>query len=84
MFTKRNVENAPADPSKSKRQIQLKVEYEEVIYLQQKRNKLLDEVTENDKELDLDLDTYSMAFRALNWQTIKEIELKEDEVHEAF
>ena len=45
---------------------------------------MLDEVTENDKELDLDLDTYSMAFRALNWQTIKDIELKEDEVHEAF
>ena len=44
---------------------------------QQKRNKLLDEVTEQDKELDLDLDTYTMAFRALLWDTIREIELKE-------
>lgn len=72
------------DTETSKRAMQLKVEYQEVIYLQQKRNKLLDEVTAHDKELDMDLDTYSMAFRALLWDTIKEIELKENEVHEAF
>ncbi len=72
------------DDQLSTKQQMLKLEYEEIIYLQQKKNKLLDEVTENDKELDLDLDTYSMAFKALNWECIKEIELKETEVNEAF
>ena len=81
---KQDQEAAGADTETSKRAMQLKLEYQEVIYLQQKRNKLLDEVTEQDKELDLDLDTYTMAFRALLWDTIREIELKEDQVHGAF
>jgi|Transcript_18645 hypothetical protein len=35
-------------------------------------------------ELDIDVDTYSMAFKALHYKSMKQQELNPDEVHSAF
>ena len=61
----------PVDPKKQKRVEQMKLKYEAEIISQKKKQRLLDEVEEKDKELDLDDDTYTMAFRALNWECMK-------------
>jgi type IV secretory pathway component VirB8 len=45
---------------------------------------VLEEVEENSAELDLDQDTYTMAFKALNWESQRQMDLNENEVHEAF
>lgn len=58
----------------------MKLKYEAEIISQKKKQRLLDEVEENDKELDLDDDTYTMAFRALNWECMKQMELNNEEV----
>ena len=42
------------------------------------------EIVETDKKLPLGKDTYAMAFKALNWQVIKELDLSITEVHNAF
>jgi len=34
--------------------------------------------------LDIEVDTYSMGFKALHWDTMKQLGLNEDEVHDAF
>ena len=52
--------------------------------MQKKRNKLLEEVIDNSKILDLDVDTYSMAFHALNYDSMAKMELNPNDVHGAF
>ena len=52
--------------------------------MQKKRKRLLDEVEDNDCELDLDQDTYTMAFKALHWKSMEQMDLKEDDVQDAF
>lgn len=46
--------------------------------------KMLEEVEDENRELDLDEDTYSMAFRALNLKTINQLDLNEEEIMSAF
>lgn len=45
---------------------------------------LLKETLENDSTLDLDDDTYTMAFKALAFQNIEKMELNVNDVHDAF
>lgn len=75
-----SAEQEPVDPKKKKRIEQMKLKYEAVIISQKKKQRLLDEVEKNDKELDLEDDTYTMAFRALNWECMKQMELNNEEV----
>jgi len=49
----------------------MKLKYQERIDVQTKKQALLEEVENLDKELDLDLDTYSMAFKAMHWDSMK-------------
>ena len=37
-----------------------------------------------DAELDLEDDTYTMAFKALNWECMESMDLNNDEVQDAF
>ena len=62
----------------------MKLKYEEEIISQKKKQKLLENIEEKDKELDLDDDTYTMAFRALNYESAHEMDLSNDEVQDAF
>ena len=45
---------------------------------------MLSDVESKDKELDFDDDTYTMAFRALNWGCMKQMGLNNQEVQDAF
>jgi hypothetical protein len=45
---------------------------------------LLAETVEKDKELDIDVDTYSMAFKALHYKSMQQQELNPEDVHDAF
>ena len=51
--------------------------------LQKKKQTLLEEVEENDSKLEMGDDTYTMAFKALHWETMKELDLNLNEVHDA-
>jgi len=62
----------------------MKLQYEAEITSQKKKQKLLDNIEDSDKVLDLEDDTYTMAFKALNWQCMKEMDLNNDEVQDAF
>lgn len=62
----------------------MKLKYQERIDVQTKKQALLEEVENLDKELDLDLDTYSMAFKAMHWDSMKQLDLTNSEVHDAF
>lgn len=46
--------------------------------------KYLKEVIKKDETLGLGGDTYAMAFKAFNWQVIKELDLNMDEVHNSY
>lgn len=52
--------------------------------MQKKRNDLLKETVEANKTLDLDRDTYTMAFHALNYDSMQLMELNPTDVHGAF
>ena len=58
--------------------------FREYIEVQKKRTRLLCEVKKKDEELDVDKDTYSMAFNALNYESMKKMELNPSDVHGAF
>jgi len=58
----------------------LKLRYEEEIHGQEKKQALLVSVEEADQELDLDDDTYTMAFKALNWECMESMDLNNEEV----
>ena len=73
-----------AQPELSEKEVQLKLRYEENLRKQLKRQRLLEEVKENDQELDLDQDTYTMAFKALHFDSMNQMELNADDVHGAF
>lgn len=63
---------------------QIKLQYEEEIITQEKKQKLLVDVEGKDAELDLEDDTYTMAFKALNWECMESMDLNNDEVQDAF
>ena len=44
----------------------------------------LKEIVKKDQKLGLNMDTYSMAFKAFNWDVMRELDLDIDEVHNAF
>ena len=50
----------------------------------EKARKHLNEIVNSDKKLGLGGDTYAMAFKAFNWQVIRELDLNINEVHNAF
>lgn len=65
-------------------ELQMKLKFNEKIAVQEKRHKLLQEVKENDTELDLEQDTYTMAFKALHFESMQQMELNPEDVHDAF
>lgn len=46
--------------------------------------KFLDEVVKSEAKLGLGGDTYAMAFRAFNWNTMRELDLDQADVHNAY
>ena len=60
------------------------LKYKEELILQKQKNALLAETVEKDKELDIDVDTYSMAFKALHYKSMQQQELNPEDVHDAF
>merc|ERR1712032_1547039 len=62
---------------------QIELQYRKTMQLQEQKQKLLKETEENDKELDIDCDTYTMAFMSLHWKSMKQLDLGITEVHDA-
>lgn len=62
----------------------MKLQYQEALESQRKRTRLLAETKEKDLELDLEVDTYTMAFKALHFDSMRQMELNPDDVHGAF
>lgn len=52
--------------------------------MQKKRCDLLRETQEENSVLDMDCDTYTMAFHALNYKSMQKMELNPNDVHNAF
>ena len=48
------------------------------------KKEFLDDVITKEENLGLGDDTYAMAFKAFNWQVIKELDLEMVEVHDAY
>lgn len=48
------------------------------------KKEFLEDVISKDESLGLGDDTYAMAFKAFNWQVIKELDLEMVEVHDAY
>lgn len=55
-----------------------KVLYEDAMRVQKKKMALLAETKDRDSALDIDEDTYTMAFKALHWKSMNAMELNED------
>ncbi len=59
-------------------------QYDESLGIQKKRMAHLIETVENDKALNIGDDTYAMGFKALHLDTMCEMGLNLEEVHDAF
>lgn len=46
--------------------------------------KFLEEIVSKDKKLGLGNDTYAMAFKAFNWEVMRDLDLDMDDVHNAY
>jgi len=44
----------------------------------------LKEIIEKDKKLGLGGDTYAMAFKAFNWEVMRELDLDMEDVHNSY
>ena len=66
------------------KEIQMKLKFNENVIIQQKKHKLLQEVKENDAEVELEADTYTMAFKALHYESMQQMGLNPDDVFDAF
>lgn len=49
-----------------------------------RQQQLADQAEEQQKTLKLSNDTYAMAFKAFNWNVMRQLDLRPDEIHQAF
>lgn len=61
----------------------MKEQEEQALHIAQDKN-YLKEIVAADEKLGLGSDTYAMAFKAFNWNVMRELDLDQDEVHNAF
>ena len=63
---------------------QMTRQYDEELDTQKKRMAFLKETVEKDQLLELEDDTYAMGFKALHLETMEEMGLNLEDVHDAF
>lgn len=63
---------------------QLRLQKEQDLHQKAIDVKFLEEIVNKDKKLGLGNDTYAMAFKAFNWEVMRDLDLDMDDVHNAY